>query len=481
MNVSPTSSNLRNRAIPVIGVYAFYLLWHAAIGLFANFPLYGDEAQYWAWGKNIDWGYYSKPPLIGWVIGGFTSVFGDNALVVRLPSLVAHIGVASGLVAFARDRQASLPPSILALAYLTMPGVTLSSHIISTDPLLLVFYAWAMVWGYRFMHHPDSTTAIWLGGVLGVGFLAKYAMVWFVITYPLAVWLSGEEITHKHLKCIPLIVLMIVLCLLPNIYWNYINDWPTVAHTAGNVGTWGRFNLVNAGVFIGAQFIVVGPVLAIEGLRRLKQVQKIPHVRYALGLSLPIFVFILIQALLNRSHANWASVAHVGLIYALVASLGKYPQALRRGIVSNAVIALIAGVLSICAYHALLPQKLNPYQRFYRATRIVNALKERNITLDDKVIVCDNRQLVAQLTYHLRATRAVVVRYNPDFAPLDYFAMNTDMRVFPERMRVFLGPSCLQESRFINIPGKQHEEILDLGTPFKPLCLQLFAANKPAN
>ena len=28
-----------------------------------------DEAQYWLWGTTLDWGYFTKPPMIAWIIG----------------------------------------------------------------------------------------------------------------------------------------------------------------------------------------------------------------------------------------------------------------------------------------------------------------------------------------------------------------------------------------------------------------------------
>ncbi|WP_370653654.1 hypothetical protein, partial [Phenylobacterium sp.] len=32
------------------------------VTLFASpLELYTDEAQYWLWSRNLDWGYYSKP------------------------------------------------------------------------------------------------------------------------------------------------------------------------------------------------------------------------------------------------------------------------------------------------------------------------------------------------------------------------------------------------------------------------------------
>ena len=37
--------------------------------LFATpLELYPDEAQYWLWSRTLDWGYYSKPPMIAWLI-----------------------------------------------------------------------------------------------------------------------------------------------------------------------------------------------------------------------------------------------------------------------------------------------------------------------------------------------------------------------------------------------------------------------------
>ena len=35
---------------------------------FNRTDLFVDESQYWLWGQSFDFGYYSKPPLIAWVI-----------------------------------------------------------------------------------------------------------------------------------------------------------------------------------------------------------------------------------------------------------------------------------------------------------------------------------------------------------------------------------------------------------------------------
>jgi 4-amino-4-deoxy-L-arabinose transferase-like glycosyltransferase len=52
--------------------------------------LYADETQYWLWSRSVDWGYFSKPPMIAWIIAATTSVFGDADWAVRLAAPFLH-------------------------------------------------------------------------------------------------------------------------------------------------------------------------------------------------------------------------------------------------------------------------------------------------------------------------------------------------------------------------------------------------------
>jgi hypothetical protein len=52
--------------------------------------LYADETQYWLWSREVDWGYFSKPPMIAWIIAATTAVFGDADWAVRLAAPFLH-------------------------------------------------------------------------------------------------------------------------------------------------------------------------------------------------------------------------------------------------------------------------------------------------------------------------------------------------------------------------------------------------------
>jgi hypothetical protein len=50
---------------------------------FARTDLVFDEAQYWSWSRDLDFGYFSKPPLIAWLIRGTTTLCGNSEACIR--------------------------------------------------------------------------------------------------------------------------------------------------------------------------------------------------------------------------------------------------------------------------------------------------------------------------------------------------------------------------------------------------------------
>ena len=68
--------------ITILRIYSLYI---------SPIELSVDEAQYWHWSRNIDFGYFTKPPLIAWMIGFSTYIFGNEEWAVRLFSPITHL------------------------------------------------------------------------------------------------------------------------------------------------------------------------------------------------------------------------------------------------------------------------------------------------------------------------------------------------------------------------------------------------------
>ena len=74
--------------------YFFILFFAIIIKLiaihFTNFDLFGDEAQYLIWSEKLDFGYYSKPPLLAGVIRIVTILFGSSFNVLKTIPVVIY-------------------------------------------------------------------------------------------------------------------------------------------------------------------------------------------------------------------------------------------------------------------------------------------------------------------------------------------------------------------------------------------------------
>ena len=60
-------------------------LFRLATLAFSQTELFFDEAQYWFWSRELAFGYYSKPPLIAWIIRGATELCGQGEACIRAP------------------------------------------------------------------------------------------------------------------------------------------------------------------------------------------------------------------------------------------------------------------------------------------------------------------------------------------------------------------------------------------------------------
>ena len=121
-----------------------------------------------------------------------------------------------------------------AVVFATLPGVSLSSTLISTDVPLLFFWAAALFCLVKLLETRAWTWSVLLGLALGFGLLAKYAMVYFLLGLVVYMALMPRA---RWLLVSPrgLLALAIGLALLaPNVLWNWQNGFATFSHTAAN-------------------------------------------------------------------------------------------------------------------------------------------------------------------------------------------------------------------------------------------------------
>lgn len=307
---------------------AAYLIW------LSPFTLVEDEAHYWEWSRYLDWSYYSKGPGVAWMIALSTAAFGDTAWAVRLPAVIfGALGTAAvaGLAFDVyRDRRVAL---LAALAYQAMPGVQITSFLMTIDGPYLACWALACWAAWRALTAGSRLAWVALGLALAAGFLFKYTILLLPPGILLFALIQRRNLRIAGPKWILAGVATALLGLVPVLIWNAGQDWPTVRHLMGHLGMkggdvaiepeagpgydpfWTIGYFVNNLGIAGAIFplSILGIINTWRARRRGPAGWRAGGPAFLICAAAPIALFYLGVTFVTNTEANWAIAAFVTL------------------------------------------------------------------------------------------------------------------------------------------------------------------------
>ena len=420
----------------LLGVCLGLLLLVRLLALgFNRTDLFFDEAQYWTWSLEPAFGYYSKPPLIAWLISASTAVCGQAEACIRLPAPILHTVTAVAIFATGQRLYGVQTGVIAALAYSTLPGISLSAGIISTDVPLLTCWAIAL---YAFVALTLEKAVWWpailLGLALGFGLNAKYAMAYFVLCA--GIWIAATPARRDLVRDRRLWAALGLgaALILPNLVWNALNSFATFSHTADNAKWSGSLIHPDKGLeFFGAQFGVFGPVLF--GVLLVIVVRWWRHGlaeadRLLLAFCLPILAIVTTQGFVSRAHANWAAPAYVSATVLVVAAMMREVdwRWLKASFWINGAVALALVIAVAFAGQFRLPGAGDPFSRTlgWRSVAdgtLAKLAEARTSGAPFAAVITDERALTAELLYYMRGESTPVLAWTSGQKPQDHYEM----------------------------------------------------------
>ncbi|MBY0232451.1 MAG: glycosyltransferase family 39 protein, partial [Gemmataceae bacterium] len=266
----PQSPRLPDRACLLL---ASFLILAAAAGraafLLLDCPLdlAPDEAHYWDWSRHPDWSYYSKGPLVAWIIGASCWLLGDLSVsltgnlmfAIRAPALLFGAGLLFSVYALAVQASRSHRLALAVVAVLlSHPAIAAGSSLMTIDSPYTCLWAVALTLALRAVRTDERWAWLLCGAVVALGILAKYTMALFLPSLALYLLFSPQR---RDLLARPgpwLLVAVSALACVPILLWNASHGWVTflhVFHIAG--GEREGFKWFGPLAFLGGQALVM--------------------------------------------------------------------------------------------------------------------------------------------------------------------------------------------------------------------------------
>ncbi len=284
-----------------------------------------EEAYYWNYSRHPALSYLDHPPMVAWLIRGFTTLLGHNELGVRAGAFLSWC-VGGGFVYALSRRIYDRSTAICALLlFATLPAYFLFGFAMSPDAPLIACWAATLYFFYRWLI--DERPFAWLGAAifLGLGMLSKYTiallgfamLVFMLVDGPARRWLQRPQ---------PWLAVMIALAIFsPVIIWNWQHEWVSFAfQTVRRAGGDFDFSLPS---LLGSAALLITPVglgaVAVSACSRRflapsGEFGSSPRFQRGfrllmLSTLIPLGVFVLIS-LTRHTKLNWTAPLWIGVL-----------------------------------------------------------------------------------------------------------------------------------------------------------------------
>lgn len=324
-------------------------LYRVLLAFFDRTELSTDEAQYWFWGQTFDFGAYSKPPLIGWILRVSTDLLGQTVAAARISTPLFH-GVTAWILFLLAKRILPARVALLAaLCYLTTPAVTLGSALVTTDTPLLFAASLALLAQIGLAQARDEDRraprmAVVLGFALGLGLLAKHAMLFWLAGAVIAGMLTPRLRIRLGDAAIALGVMFVVV--LPHLVWLAQHNFITLHHIQ-DITQKETLSLLRPLSFLAEQAAVMGPILFAALLIAMTRMRRADWTAPLAILSLVPLLIVTAQGVKGQVLANWAVLYLVPGSVLAATWLVRHPRLARASLILGLAVALALPLVKV--------------------------------------------------------------------------------------------------------------------------------------
>ena len=385
-----------------------------------------DEAHYWEWSRRLDLSYYSKGPMMAYLIYIGTAVFGDTVFGIRFMAVIFSLLSSVFLFILGKSLADERTGLFSAIVFQIIPLFSAFGILFTIDSPFIFFWILSLYLFWKALgkngltdlppgeKHQTGSMVCWvlLGISIGFGLLTKYTMAFFYLSAFLFFLFARGQKKLFFTKGPYVAFLTSLLIFSPVIIWNMQHGWVTFRHTAGQAHLADGFQIsLNSLIeFIGSQFGVITPFLLILMLSALWSLRKKREGSFLFWFAAPVLVFFVLKSIQGKVQANWAMPGYITGIIAFSAVYLKDFSSYRTGkkIFISLAILLSVATTAVAHYPMMLklPPDLNPAARLYgwkdlgtEVTKIYEQMRDNNRPV---FIFSDRYQISSELAFYVK-------------------------------------------------------------------------------
>lgn len=403
----------------VILFLSLVLIFKTLFIAFVPLELSADEAYYWDWSRHLDWGYYSKPPMVAWLMAFSTKLLGNTEVGVRSPAALLSVLGLWFLYKLAQKLYSKRAAIWALLAILAAPGTAALSFIMTIDAPLICFWSVGLYVFWKALQSKGYRWWLLSGIVVGLGLLSKQTMVAFMACA--FVFMLVTPYRRFLLTPMPYVAAFVAfLMIFPTLWWNYQHQWITFQHTAhhfeGVKGTH-LFNIMGLIVLLGSQITIMSPFIGILGIII---ALKMPlawnslraEERYLFCFGPLPFLLSMLLALRQDVNANWPAPFCITFFLLLAGAWDRGGGYLGDRLKTYFKPAVVTGLLLVLIIHAApfflassayAGSKWDITARLKGGKTLAKQVSFRLAGMETKEIflLSTRRQIVSQLAFYL--------------------------------------------------------------------------------
>ena len=285
--------------------------------------LTGDEAHYWTYFQHPSLSYFDHPPAIGYIIGFFTLIFGNNEFAVRLPAVLFFVLTSYLIYILTKDLFEERTAFTAAVLLNIIPVFSfLGSVIMIPDAPLSVLWMLFVFFFWKLMKEGKPIYWYLLGVILGLGLLCKYNAILLVPSFILVLLISPKQRFWFKRAEPYLSVLIGFVLFIPVMIWNLENGWASfgfqLRHGLGKVAP--HFSLTFLARALGSQAGYISPLLFFLfwfvlfwlGLKYFKD--KSENLLLLFSFSFPILFLFNSVSVFNEILPHWPVMGYLVLV-----------------------------------------------------------------------------------------------------------------------------------------------------------------------